>query len=114
MVGSELAELIRAGPDQARWRSMSADVDEIVHAAERAGRLTHQLLAFSRQTQPNPVPIDLNESVRGVEDLLRRTLGSRVQLVIELAGETALIRADPAEVEHLLINLAINSRDAMP
>ena len=113
-VGSELAELIPAGPDQARWRSMSADVDEIVHAAERAGRLTHQLLAFSRQTQPNPVPIDLNESVRGVEDLLRRTLGSRVQLVIELAGETALIRADPAEVEHLLINLAINSRDAMP
>jgi len=114
MVGGELSALVRADPDQARLRSMSADIDEIVHAAERAGRLTRQLLAFSRQTQPNPALIDLNESIREVEDLLRRTLGSRVQLVIELAGETTLIRADPVEIEHMLINLAINSRDAMP
>jgi len=114
LVGRELAALVRADPDQARWPSMSADVDEIVYAAERAGRLTHQLLAFSRQTQPNPVPVDLNESVREVEDLLRGTLGARVELVIDLPGETASVCADPAEIEYMLINLATNSRDAMP
>ncbi|MGA3361433.1 MAG: response regulator [Solirubrobacteraceae bacterium] len=114
MVGDELAALVESDPDQERWRSMSADVDEVVHAAERAGRLTHQLLTFSRQTQPNPVPIDLNASVAGVEELLRRTLGSQVELAIDLADELALIRADPGEIEHMIINLAINSRDALP
>ncbi len=115
LVAGELTALARESPDDdQRWRSMKADLDEVVRAAERAARLTHQLLSFSRQTQTDPVPVDLNDSVREVEELLRHTLGPRITLDVALADQLALIRADPAEIDHLLVNLAINSRDAMP
>jgi len=115
LVGGELAALTRESPgEDQRWLSMKADLDEVVRAAERAARLTHQLLSFSRQTQTDPVPVDLNDSVREVDELLRHTLGPRIELTIALADQLTLIRADPAEIDHLLVNLAINSRDAMP
>ncbi len=114
LIAAELDALALTSPDPERWESMSGDLHEIQLAADRAARLTHALLAFSRQTQPNAVPIDLGDSVREVEELLRRTLGTQVQLDMALDDSLALIRADPTEIDHLLINLAVNSRDAMP
>ena len=107
----EVAE--RTYPDQ-RWASMSADLAEIRKAAERAARLTHQLLAFSRQSVGTPIRMDLGTAVVEIAELLHRTLGEDIELVISCDEEAAPIFADPAQVDHALVNLAVNSRDAMP
>jgi CheY-like chemotaxis protein len=86
----------------------------IHQAGERAAVLTRQLLAFSRRQLLQPVLLDLNGLIRNLEPALRGLLGPRVAL--ELACETGLrsVRADPAQVEQVLVNLAVNARDAMP
>ena len=108
----ELGSLKRTQPDP-RWDSMIDDLGEVQSAAERAARLTHQLLHFSRQDVANPTHLDLSESVRGVEELLRRTLGEHIRLEISLAEDLRPVLADPAQIDHALVNLAVNSRDAM-
>ncbi len=113
MIAGELEGMQRASADS-HWTSMRDDLGEVQLAAERAARLTHQLLAFSRQDVGNPVSIDLNDSVRGIEELLRRTIGAEVRLVVSLAEALRPIGADPAQLDQALLNLAINSRDAMP
>ncbi len=113
MIAGELDGLARDATDQ-RWRSMIEDLMEVQLAAERAARLTHHLLAFSRQDLRNPVTVDVGASVRGIEELLRRTLGEHIRLEVILGREPHSIRIDPGQLDQVLVNLAVNSRDAMP
>jgi PAS domain S-box-containing protein len=89
-------------------------VAQILAASERAAQLTRALLAFSRKQVLNPRPVDLNEVVRGIEQLLRRVIGEDVELSTELAGEPLVTLADTGQLEQVLMNLATNARDAMP
>ena len=90
------------------------DVEEIRKAGNRAASLTRQLLAFSRRQLLQPQIVDLNELVRQTEKLLRRLIGEDVELVIALTPETAAVKVDPSSIEQVLVNLAVNARDAMP
>jgi two-component system, cell cycle sensor histidine kinase and response regulator CckA len=91
-----------------------ADAGEIRHAADRAATLTRQLLAFSRQQVLEPRILDLGDVVLGLDKLLRRLIGEDVLLETVLAPHLGRVRADPGQVEQVLVNLAVNSRDAMP
>ncbi len=89
------------------------DVDEILASAARAAALTRQLLAFSRRQVLEVRVLDLGEAVRGVENMLRRLIGENIALETRVVpGATVL--ADPGHVEQILLNLAVNARDAMP
>ena len=90
------------------------DVDEIHRAADRAAALTQQLLAFSRRQVLQPKVIDLNALVSNVEKLLGRLIGEDVQLATALAHDVGRVRADPGQLEQVIVNLAVNARDAMP
>jgi PAS domain S-box-containing protein len=94
--------------------AMAAEVDEILHAADRAASLTRQLLAFSRKQVLQPVALDMNEIVGSVSRMARRIIGTDVQLRLELSPSLSQILADPAQVEQVLLNLIVNARDAMP
>jgi PAS domain S-box-containing protein len=83
-------------------------------AAQRAAVLTHRLLAFGRRQSLDIRPNDVNRLVTGVEDLLRRTLGERVELVCKLSDDLWAASTDANQLESALLNLAINARDAMP
>ncbi len=87
---------------------------DLNHAAVRAGELTRQLLAFSRRQLLSPRPLSLNEVVGSMESLLRRSLGLGVDLVVELDPSLPYVRADPGQLEQVVLNLAFNARDAMP
>jgi signal transduction histidine kinase/ActR/RegA family two-component response regulator len=89
-------------------------IDEIMNASERAAALTRQLLAFSRRQVLKPQPVDLNGTVREVERMLRRVLPPDIALEVNLADELGMVMADPGQIEQVLVNLAINARDAMP
>ena len=93
---------------------MRGDLQEIRRAGERAAELTRQLLAFSRQQMLEPRVIDLNETVGNLENMLRRLIGEDVELVTRLEPRLGLVRADPGQLEQVILNLAVNSRDAMP
>jgi len=104
-----------AGPDPARHlEAASADLAEVKKAAERAAGLTHRLLAFARREVVRPQVLDLDTVITAVEDLLRRTIGEHVELVTSLAGDLWPVLADPGQLEQVLVNLAVNARDAMP
>ncbi|MBL8826552.1 MAG: PAS domain S-box protein [Planctomycetaceae bacterium] len=94
--------------------SVLREVQEIRHAAQRATGLTRQLLAFSRQQMLKPVVLDPNEVVSRTESLLHRVIGEDITLTTSLSANLGLIEADPGQLEQVLINLAINARDAMP
>jgi PAS domain S-box-containing protein len=85
-----------------------------VAAAERGARLTAQLLAFSRQQRMTPEPIDLNEVVAGIGPLLHSTIGAAVDIAMALAPDLPPALGDASQIELMLLNLAINARDAMP
>ena len=82
-------------------------------AAERGAQLTGQLLAFSRRTRLEPKPIDLNETVQGMRDLLMTTMGGTVRIETSLQEDLWLALVDPTQIELIILNLAINARDAM-
>src|SRR5579883_1063310 len=88
-------------------------LEEIRKAAERGGALTHQLLAFSRRQPMTPKVIQPNELVTNLEKMLRRLIGEDVQL-ITVPGSTGTIKADPGQLEQVIMNLVVNARDAMP
>jgi PAS domain S-box-containing protein len=90
------------------------DVEEMRAAGERGRELTRQLLAFARKQVIEPVPLDLGEVVRASEKLLRRLLGEDVRLVVESPPELWHVHCDPGQIEQVIVNLAINARDAMP
>ena len=89
-------------------------VNEILRAGDRAAALTRQLLAFSRQQVMQPRVLDLNAVVGTVESLLRRLIGEDVTLKARLAPHLWSVRADPMQLEQILMNLVVNARDAMP
>jgi two-component system cell cycle sensor histidine kinase/response regulator CckA len=89
-------------------------VEEIIRAANRAADLTRQLLAFGRRAPQETMAVDVNHVVRGLEPLLRRVLGEDVELAIVLADELPPVESDVAQVEQIVVNLAVNARDAMP
>jgi two-component system, cell cycle sensor histidine kinase and response regulator CckA len=86
----------------------------IIHAADRAAALTRQLLTFSRQTPQQPRVLDLGTTLAQMEDLLRGALGDEVALVLAPEARLGRVRADPGQIEQLVMNLSINARDAMP
>jgi PAS domain S-box-containing protein len=90
------------------------ELDEIRRAAERAADLTHKLLVFSRQEQVEPQVLDLNSIVIGAEWLLRRTLGEHIELWVEPAEDLWPVEGDAAQLEGILLNLAVNAGHAMP
>lgn len=90
------------------------DVSEIQRAAERASSLTRQLLAFSRRQVLQPRVIDLSTVVRSIDRMLLRLLGEDIQRQIALAPNLGRVRADPGQIEQVIVNLAVNARDAMP
>mgnify|MGYP000253546773 CR=1 FL=1 len=90
------------------------NADQILRAATRAGNLTRQLLAFSRRQVAKPRVLLLNRTINGMEPLLRRLIGEDISLVIGLDHELGHLRADPSQIEQVVMNLAANARDAMP
>src|SRR4029078_6142994 len=95
-------------PEQVRQ-----DVDQIWRAAKRTAGITQQLLAFSRRQMLQPQVLDLNATVRELEPILNRALGETRAVRMHLAPALELIRADPGQLEQVLINLTLNARDAM-
>jgi PAS domain S-box-containing protein len=113
------AELLTQDLDEDRWAEFDRatamrSVDGIGQAAERAASLTRQLLAFSRQQVVSPEVLDLNDAVRAVEPMLRRLIGENVRLVVKLDSSVERLRADPGQLDQILVNLVVNARDAMP
>jgi signal transduction histidine kinase len=90
------------------------DVDEIHLAATRAAALTQQLLAFGRKQLLQPRVILLNDLIRNLEGMLRRLIGEDIEIVTQLDPELGRVNADPVQMEQVLVNLAVNARDAMP
>jgi len=88
--------------------------EEIAKAANRAATLTRQLLAFSRKQVIQPVILNLNSIVSDMEKMLRRLIGEDIQITIAQGANLAQVKADPGQVEQILMNLAVNARDAMP
>jgi PAS domain S-box-containing protein len=109
------AEQIQAlASADARLEPVLEDIEQVRVAAQQATRLTRQLLTFAREDVIRPEVLDLNEAVKEAGQLLRRTLGEHIDLVI--AAEPALwrVKADRGQLEQVLVNLAVNARDAMP
>jgi PAS domain S-box-containing protein len=94
--------------------SVNTSLHQINGAAERAADLTRKLLAFSRRGMLRPKVLDLNEDIATVGQMLRRLLGEKVDLRLNLMPTPALVNADPTSLEQVLMNLTLNARDAMP
>ncbi|MEV4351952.1 ATP-binding protein [Actinoplanes sp. NPDC049596] len=90
------------------------DLGQISRAAERAARLTKQLLAFGRRDITQAEVLDLNRVIGDIEQMLRRTLGEHIQLSAQLDPALRPVFADASQIEQILVNLAVNARDAMP
>jgi PAS domain S-box-containing protein len=111
MAAGEVEEAARADD---RWHAVHEDLTQVQVAVDRSAALTRQLLAFARVELGQPRVLDLNSVVTGVAPLLRRTLGDDIDLRIQLHDDMRPVRADPGQLEQVLMNLAVNARDAMP
>ncbi|MGH9861995.1 MAG: PAS domain S-box protein [Candidatus Acidiferrales bacterium] len=94
--------------------ALRPSVLEIDKAAQRAAALTQQLLAFSRKQMIQPRLLDLNGVVANTQDMLRRLIGEDIELIAVASPELASVKADPNQLEQVILNLAVNARDAMP
>jgi signal transduction histidine kinase len=102
-----------SGIQESEGRS-TTEVDEIIKAGKRASLLTQQLLAFSRRHMVQMKPVPLNELVRDMQRMLERIIGEDVQLVAELAPSLPPVQGDPGQLQQVVLNLAVNAREAMP
>jgi two-component system, cell cycle sensor histidine kinase and response regulator CckA len=93
---------------------LRSKVSEIETAGQRAANLTSQLLAFSRKQILQPQTLELNTVVSNIGQMLRRLLGEDIQIALHLDGALGQIQADPTQLEQVLVNMAVNARDAMP
>ncbi|HVX65579.1 MAG TPA: ATP-binding protein, partial [Bryobacteraceae bacterium] len=93
---------------------LRTDLEAILEASARASALTRQLLTFSRRQMVQPKTLDLNRNVTKVSRMLRRVIGEDIRLVTSLTPAQTRIRLDPAQLEQVLLNIAVNARDAMP
>jgi two-component system cell cycle sensor histidine kinase/response regulator CckA len=109
-----VADEARSHPAGDGWQGVRDDIEQVQHAAERAARLTHQLLAFARREVVQPRVLNLNDVVVNVLQLLQRTLGEHIEIITQLAPALESVLADPAQAEQVIVNLALNARDAMP
>jgi two-component system cell cycle sensor histidine kinase/response regulator CckA len=110
ILGSTSLLLDRKSESDPDWTELRAIED----AAERAASLTQQLLAVARRQVFTMCDVDLNETLRQMEDMLRRTVGDDVRFVLTLGREPLVVRADASQLHQVLLNLVINARDAMP
>jgi nitrogen-specific signal transduction histidine kinase len=111
IVGS--LDLLQTRLDQGRTDNVARYISAAMTSANRAAALTHRLLAFARRQPLIPKSVDVNRLVVSLEDLLRRTIGETIDLKIVAANDLWLTTCDPNQLESALLNLAINSRDAM-
>ena len=93
---------------------IAADVQQIGNAAERASNLVRQLLAFGRRQVLQPKSLDLNAIVVGMDKLLSRLMGADIQMTTTCSANIGTVKADPAQIEQVIMNLVVNARDAMP
>jgi PAS domain S-box-containing protein len=107
-------ELIRRHIRQGRVDGLERFIDGAMASAERAAALTHRLLAFSRRQPLDPRAVDANPLIASMEELLRRSLGSRIRLEVRGADDLWLTLCDGNQLESAILNLCINARDAMP
>jgi PAS domain S-box-containing protein len=103
-----------ATPTGMQWEEPLKDVKQIQLAAERGALLTHQLLSFARREVVQARALSLNSAITRMEQILRRTIGEQIELVISLAPSLPMVLADPGQIEQIVLNLVINARDAMP
>jgi signal transduction histidine kinase len=111
-VSEELAN--PSAPDWPEKEAARSDLRQITLAAERAATLTRQLLTFARREVVRPQVLELGHVITGVQELLHRTLGEHIELITTLADDLWPVLADPGQLEQVLVNLAVNARDAMP
>ncbi len=107
-------EIVALAATDHRLRSVAADIGQVGDAAQQATRLTRQLLTFARHDVIKPEVLNLNDAVHGVQQLLQRTIGEHIDLAIVPGSDLWPVRADRGQFEQILVNLAINARDAMP
>jgi PAS domain S-box-containing protein len=107
-------DLVQKRIAQGRVSEVERFITGAMTSANRAAALTHRLLAFSRRQPLDPRPVRANPLLASMEDLLRRTMGERIELELVLAGGLWLTHCDPNQLENAVLNLAINARDAMP
>ena len=107
-------DLLRTRIGQGRFDSVDRYITAAMTSANRAAALTHRLLAFARRQPLDPKPVNANQMITSLEDLLRRTIGEQIQLEIVAAGGLWPTMCDPNQLENAIINLALNARDAMP
>jgi len=106
-------ELIRKRVAQNRVEKVPVYADAALSSAMSAASLTHRLLAFARQQPLDTRPVDVNERVRSLEELITRTIGERIVLTLELSSEPTIALVDPIQLESAVLNLVINARDAL-
>ncbi|MBV4536821.1 MULTISPECIES: hybrid sensor histidine kinase/response regulator [Pseudomonas] len=108
------ASFLERDLDKANYEKARSRLQHIREAGERGAKLTSQLLAFSRRQRLEPVPLNLNQTLAGLEELLRRTLGGNISVRLDLDDSLWQALTDPTQTEMIILNLAINARDAMP
>ena len=107
-------ELIRKRIDEGRTEKVRVYAEAALNSATSAASLTHRLLAFARQQPLDTRPVDVNQHVQSLEELLGRTIGERIDLRLHLSSQPAIALVDPVQLESAVLNLVINARDALP
>jgi PAS domain S-box-containing protein len=110
IIGYSELMLKHINPDDPHY----ANIEEICKAGNRAAALTRQLLAFSRKQVLEPKVFDLNSCVDNMDKMLRRLIGEDIELIIKPAPNIGRVKADPGQIEQVIMNLVVNARDAMP
>ncbi len=100
--------------DEDLSQGLRADVQKIYESARRGADLVQRLLTFSKKMEINPRPLNLNRRVDEIRKMLARTIPKMISIELVLAEDLAAINADPTQIDQILMNLALNARDAMP